>query len=658
MMRWPFCAAAALTVAGAAQAAPPIDDYGKLPAVEQMNLSPDGDKITYIAAAGGARQVIVAKAGGGVLLSVGVGILKPRVVKWLGDDHILIVTSRTVATDRQGTSRERFEAAQSTVIDAATGKPMIVFGHEPRIVHATFNDYGHAFAGGREYGYFAGVPLAGSGTGFVSFDTQAAYLTKGHPSLYKVDLVTGHAEMVFGGSERLDTNWVVGSAGQVTAHSEYDEKTGQWALFADPADQVRVSEAVDPIHGVEVVGQGRDDATVLVERPADDGKGDWAYLEYPLSAEATGSPPFGASPIRDLLTNPDSGFLIGAVTDGDDPKTLLLDPALQAKFDKVSRLFAGETVTLVSATGDLSRMVVFTRGPGDSGTYFLADLAAGVVRAIGWAYPTILQGDVAESRIVSYRAADGQTLQGVLTLPPGRLPKGLPLVVLPHGGPQARDYLGFDWWAQAFASRGYAVLQPNFRGSDGFGKAFRDAGFGQWGRKMQTDISDGVAALAAQGIVDAKRACIVGGSYGGYAALAGVTVQQGLYRCAVSVGGVSDLTGMLAWDVTLYGERNARMRYERPYLGVTGPGDATLRAISPLQLAGRADAPILLIWGADDTVVPIDQSRDMRSALQHAGKTVEALELPHEDHWLSRQDSRFAMIEASVAFVEKYNPVK
>src|SRR6202007_2715282 len=130
----------------------------------------------------------------------------------------------------------------------------------------------------------------------------------------------------------------------------------------------------------------------------------------------------------------------------------------------------------------------------------------------------------------------------------GREAKGLPLVVMPHGGPEAHDRPGFDWWAQAFASRGYAVFQPNFRGSDGSGDAFRDAGFGQWGRKMQTDISDGVAELARRGIVDPKLVCIVGASYGGYAALAGVTLQHGLYRCAVSYAGVANMDSMQIYD--------------------------------------------------------------------------------------------------------------
>jgi dipeptidyl aminopeptidase/acylaminoacyl peptidase len=230
-------------------------------------------------------------------------------------------------------------------------------------------------------------------------------------------------------------------------------------------------------------------------------------------------------------------------------------------------------------------------------------------------------------------------------------------VVLPHGGPEARDYPGFDWWAQAFASRGYAVFQPNFRGSDGYGVEFRNAGLGQWGRKMQTDISDGVAELARQGIVDPKRACIVGASYGGYAALAGVTVQQGLYRCAVADAGVSDLGDMLTYSAGYRGVPSAGIRYWRAFMGVTSVWEnSQVKPISPAELADRADAPILLIHGTSDTVVPIAQSETMEAALKRAGKPVEFVRMENEDHWLSRAETRVQMLKAAVAFVEKYNP--
>lgn len=177
------------------------------------------------------------------------------------------------------------------------------------------------------------------------------------------------------------------------------------------------------------------------------------------------------------------------------------------------------------------------------------DLRAGAADAIGYERLRVKPADVGPISTFEYKASDGLDLDGILTLPPGVEAKNLPMVMHPHGGPHSRDIEGFDWWAQAFASRGYAVFQPNFRGSTNRDEAFKRAGYGQWGRKMQTDVSDGLAALAKAGIVDPDRACIVGASYCGYAALAGVTVEQGKYRCAVAVAPVTDLKLLRRLDI-------------------------------------------------------------------------------------------------------------
>jgi dipeptidyl aminopeptidase/acylaminoacyl peptidase len=312
---------------------------------------------------------------------------------------------------------------------------------------------------------------------------------------------------------------------------------------------------------------------------------------------------------------------------------------------------------LVSASDDRQRLVVKLDSPTDGPGYALVDLTTHGSQWLGAEYPGLDVADISQVRPVRFKAADGLSISGYLTLPSGRDPKNLPLVVFPHGGPAARDGPGFDWWAQAMASRGYAVLQVNYRGSDGLGRAFLEAGFGEWGRKMQTDLSDGVRDLAAQGIVDPKRVCIVGASYGGYAALAGATLDPGVYRCAVDVSGPAELAKFIAWGNTRAGDEGvAGERYWMRYMGAGALNDPRLTAISPADRADKVTIPILIIHGKDDTVVPFEQSQMMADALARAGKPYQLVVLNHEDHWLSRGDTRLQMLQATMDFLQKNNP--
>ena len=256
----------------------------------------------------------------------------------------------------------------------------------------------------------------------------------------------------------------------------------------------------------------------------------------------------------------------------------------------------------------------------------------------------------------SYAARDGVQIPGFLTRPLGAQGP-TPLVLLPHGGPAALEVGGYDWLAHFLASRGYAVLQPNFRGSGGLGKAWEDAGHGEWGTGvMQHDLTDGVAALVAAGIADPERVCIVGASYGGYAALAGAAFTPELYRCAAAIAGVADLGGMLSIERGRRGFASPTLAYWRRAMGVdeTGSANEKLEAASPAKHVEGIRAPVLLIHGHDDTVVPIAQSQLMQTALEGAGKSVQLVELEGEDHWLSRAPTRLAMLQALDTFLAEH----
>ena len=260
-----------------------------------------------------------------------------------------------------------------------------------------------------------------------------------------------------------------------------------------------------------------------------------------------------------------------------------------------------------------------------------------------------------EFKEISYKARDGTVIPAYLTRPAGKSDTPGPLIVLPHGGPNARDYPQFDWIVQFLASRGYAVLQPQFRGSTGFGDAFREAGYRQWGGLMQDDVTDGVHAMIDQGIADPHRICIVGASYGGYAALAGAAFTPELYACAISINGVSDLSALLQRTIPVFRIYSTSLDQWTARIGK--PGDRSLDRKSPINAVAAISAPVLIIYGTSDGVVPSDQSERMAAALSKAGKPVKLVRLPDEDHWLSRSDTRIQMLSEVEAFLREHLPV-
>lgn len=641
-MRIPILLVAAwLALPVVAPAAPPIETYGHLPGVELMRLSPTGERYAFIAVLGESRKLGVVTDDGKLLYSSAVGDAKVRGIDWVDDERLLVTLTSTY--DKPLEFRQAYELSSVLDISLAGGKPSAIFEKSRGIAHAVFGHYGSARIDGQWHGYFGGITLGKGSSGY--------YFDHGYADLYQVNFETGRTSLADRGS-MSSQSWAIAADGTLAAHSDYDDKTGQWRLFAGKDSKKLLFERMDPLGDAGLSGLGRSAGTVLIEYRSDDDD----IVEEVSLADGKREGLLEANSTSEYLRDPESGILLGALT-SEEPKALFFDRRLQARYNGARKAFPDYQVELVSFSRGLDRMIVMTDGGDDSGTYWLVDIASGAANEIGRAYPAIRSADVGPTQRVKYPAADGLEIEAVLTLPPGRKAEQLPLVVMPHGGPiGVSDRPGFDYWAQAYAANGYAVLQPNFRGSSGYGREFREAGFGQWGRKMQTDVSDGVAALAARGVIDPKRVCIVGASYGGYAALAGVTLQQGLYRCAVSVAGVSDLQAFFNWEAERHGIRSDAVRFWRAAIGEDKEGGVVMRTLSPARLAERADAPVLLIHGKDDTVVPIEQSEKMATALKGAGKPVEYVVMPGEDHWLSRETTRTAMLKAAVAFVQKHNP--
>jgi dipeptidyl aminopeptidase/acylaminoacyl peptidase len=409
-----------------------------------------------------------------------------------------------------------------------------------------------------------------------------------------------------------------------------------------------IAKGTASIDTPDILGFSADGASIIASFEEN---GDPIWKPLSIKDGSWGAPIDSGSTFWHVLRERKSGRIIGGTHGVGDERYVFFDNEMQAHWNAVLRAFPDEKVHLVSRSDDFSKIVVQVFGAHDGYSYALFDWYAHTATILGQVYAGI--PTPAQIRSVNYLAADGRRINAYLTMPPGQEVKNLPLVVLPHGGPAAADSDDFDWWPQALASQGYAVLQPNFRGSN-VNSGLLEAGFGEWGRKMQTDLSDGVRDLAKQGVIDPKRVCIVGASYGGYAALAGVTLDPGVYRCAISVAGISDLRRFRNWTSTNHS--SLVQRYWDRFMGITDKKATTLEEISPIEHIGAINVPVLLVHGKDDTVVPYEQSEIMVNAMKKAGKAVEFVTLNHEDHWLSTGATRLQMLQAGAAFLKTNNP--
>lgn len=267
--------------------------------------------------------------------------------------------------------------------------------------------------------------------------------------------------------------------------------------------------------------------------------------------------------------------------------------------------------------------------------------------------PAIPVEHMAKMQYITYKSSDGLEIPAYLTLPVGKDAKNLPLVVMPHGGPWARSGWGFNSYAQFLANRGYAVLDPNFRGSTGYGKKFTNAGNKEWGRKMQDDITWGVKYLIKEGIVDAKKVAIMGGSYGGYATLAGLAFTPDVYACGVSIVGPSNLITLLN-SIPPYWESIRKVFHERMGDPSTPEGKAELESMSPLFSANKISAPLLVVQGANDPRVKQHESDQIVVALRDRGFPVEYIVAPDEGHGFANPVNNMAMLAAVEKFLSKH----
>jgi dipeptidyl aminopeptidase/acylaminoacyl peptidase len=469
-------------------------------------------------------------------------------------------------------------------------------------------------------------------------------------SLFKVDLDTGRGEQMERPSETVVGWWLDVDGAPVVRTSASNgsiklfrkDAEGKWKKFASyRIKEMQERPDYDPVGPSDQPGK-------FYVRASPPGKDRVGLYLYDIEKEQFGEPVVedATYDLSSARISRDGKRIISYCYVAHVRVCSFADPKVDAHMKGIRKYFEeSANVYTWQSSEDGKSMLLYVEGPRDPPGYYYYQVDKKSIEVVGVERKALVDAVRPRSSVISYLARDGKELSGYLTAPAGSDPQGkLPLVLMPHGGPEARDRLDFDPWVQYLVARGYAVFQPNFRGSDGFGRKFAESGYGEWGRKMQDDLTDAVKALTNLGAVDASRVCIVGASYGGYAALAGAALTPDLYKCAVSIAGISDLDDFIGWRKRNYGSDSEGYTYWLKAIGDPDKDEARLREVSPLAQADKIKIPLLLIHGDQDFVVPIAQSKAMKKALDKSGRKTELITLKDEGHsYWSNDSEKLAM---------------
>lgn len=634
------------TEAAAPSTLPPMEVYGELPAIRFMEISPDGQHLAWVQATPeGEFLAVTSRETGQVVSGFKLGNFFPTEVTFQTAEHVVVSGSQVV--DR-GAFRDEWDFTSAISLNIETGKTTQLMDGTDRLPPQS--GLGDILGPGKK----SDEVMMSAYQGERTTARGSVGTTDSNYSLFRVNLNNGRARAV----ERGDPNvryWTTGADGEAIAYTTYDNNGDRFEMFAQSDGKwVKVfedREADRPRFDVVGIMPDSDDFLLVTRSNRTNGMG---VFSMGMDGEYAG-PHFyeEGREIEDLLFSRDNK-LIGVEYTGLKPKYRLFDERFENIITQIGDSFPDAAVSLESWTDDWGLLLFSIDGPDNPGAFYLFNSETNELQFLDDPRPSLDTSMIAKVSVLEYTAADGLELNALVTWPLGQVDgANLPTIIHPHGGPGVYDKIGFDWMAQYFASRGYLVVQPNFRGSTGFGQALYNAGNGEWGKKMQSDLSDALADLVSAGHADPERVCIVGASYGGYAALAGGAFTPELYDCIVAIAPVSDIPEMMSEVRRSSGRSHWLVDYWRE-LTVNEGGRDSMRAVSPARYADSFHAPVLLIHGRDDTVVEIEQSRIMERALKRANKPVEFISQRNGDHWLTARETRLETLQAAGEFVDQH----
>lgn len=549
-------------------------------------------------------------------------------VEWANDERLLIWVRMTKDANGRpfgiqlGAYFFPFPVRRVISVEADGANPVVLFGNQPKAVKRDF-DLGNV------------VDRLPGETDVVLMQKWES--SKDRYGLYRVDVRTGEAVLVELGEKSTD-GWYVQDGKAVlrfdsnyrgTTYSVFGRAPGQtdWALIR----KTRRTE-MKRFADLDVVGVTPQPGVVLISHREE--KEEFAAIKEfdirNLSMGRTLKSVEGADVTG--VTMDEAEKLVAVEFKRDRQDYLFDDPGLARHYKALNKFYKGEAnVTLYDISLDHKHVIFFVTGPRQPGQFVYYNLKTQHLDVLGDQYEHLTAERLARMETLEVTTRDGAKITAFLSHPVGEA-KNRPMIVMPHGGPEVRDHYDWDRWVQALCAKGWMVLQPNFRGSGGYGKSFGDAGRKHWGDRMQEDVEDAVAHVVASGAADPQRLAIMGASYGGYAAMMGVVRQPTLYKCAVAISGDYDLIDSLAFSRKEDGADSDTYAYWVASMGDPKKDQALLKAHSPRQRVAEIAVPVMMVAGTEDTIVSPDQARDMAKVLKKAGKTYKHFELPGEGH--------------------------
>ncbi len=629
----------------------PLEDFYREPATSGAKLSPDGKRVAFLREFAGRRTLHVADVDSGKLsrLDLGEATLRNNAQKevlsfdWIGDERLLIMSSvwdsfyGAMAVDWNGANMIPVSGYEDNRVSVNSFK---AFYHE--LVYASLDKDGDILMLDRHEG----------GVGSVN-----------RPDIMRINTQTGLASLEEKNPGEV-ANWGLDFNGVarlgILSHGELSG-----AIFRDgPKDPWRTILPLEKRAGqIQAVGFDRATGRVLVAALTPERR----WTVFPMDpATGTLGAPLLTDPEYDVVSNRPGIFdrVALASVGFSRAKQSLIGIRYYAETVRVKWFdhdFAGyqlaidrampDTLNILAGTSrDDKRVLWLCYSDRDPGVYMLLDANKHKITRLGTRMPWVNPAKMAQTLLVKYQARDGLLIHGYLTVPAGYQPKGLPLVMFVHGGPWVRDIWGYEPMVQMLANRGYAVLQVNYRGSPGYGEDLFRSARRQIGRAIQDDIEDGVRWAISAGVADAQHIAIMGGSYGGYSALFGAGRNPELYRCAVSIAGVTDWPAIMD-DRRGDSDYKDANRYWKREIGDPANDAAFLAGISPVNFADKITAPVLIIQGKDDRTVPQDQAKRMIAALDKIGRKPTSLFISDLGHSLGDEKQRKQIFEAVDKFL-------